>query len=503
MIYYITTHMLVSVLFAKAYGGTSGDEAYSIVQTTDGGYAVAAYTYSFGAGSYDFLVLKLNSSGGLDWARTFGGTDWDWAYSMVQTTDGGYAVAGYTGSFGAGDYDFLVLKLNSSGGLEWARTFGGTGWDGAYSMVQTTDGGFAVAGRTESFGAGGYDLLVLKLNSSGDLQWARTFGGTDWDWAYSIVQTTDGGYAVAGYTRSFGAGDYDFLVLKLNSSGGLDWARTFGGTGWDEARSIVQTSDGGYAVAGYARSFGAGGYDLMVLKLNSSGGLDWARTFGGTNYDYAYSITQTTDGGYAVAGKTKSFGAGDYDFLVLKLNSSGGLQWARTFGGTDWDEARSIVQTSDGGYAVAGYAGSFGAGSGDFLVLKLGPDGSYPGCAEDCSPTVGTPSPSASSPSLSTSSPSVGADCSPTVGTPTLTVTDACPPAVEESGVSSGKGITCSPLSGGILFNSPANIGIKIYSVDGRVAYSGELKKGENRIALGQGVYLWIAGQYRGKAAVR
>jgi len=182
---------------------------------------------------------------------------------------------------------------------------------------------------------------------------------------------------------------------------------------------------------------------LLICALVSQ--VLFAKTFGGTRYDEAYSIVQTSDGGYAVAGKTGSFGAGYGDLLILKLTSSGDLQWAKTFGGTDVDYAYSIIQTSDGGYAVGGCTESFGAGLGDLLILKLGPDGSYPGCVADCSPTVNTPSLSSSSPTPSTSSLSLGADCSPTIGTPNLTLTNACPPAVEESDVLPGNRLTCSP----------------------------------------------------------
>ncbi|MEO0179876.1 MAG: hypothetical protein ABIN54_01040 [candidate division WOR-3 bacterium] len=513
MIYaFITTNILVGQwLFAKAFGGTNWDEARSIIQTSDGGYAVAGYTYSFGAGDYDFLVLKLNPDGSPVWARTFGGTSEDGAYSMTQTSDGGYAVAGYTYSFGAGNADLLVLKLNPDGSIHWARTFGGTSWDRAYSITQTSDGGYAVAGHTYSFGAGDDDFLVLKLNPDGSIHWARTFGGTSWDRAYSITQTSDGGYAVAGYTYSFGAGGYDLLVLKLNPDGSLAWARTFGGTDYDIASSIAQTSDGGYAVAGYTQSFGTGGYDFLVLKLNPDGSLAWARTFGGTSWDHASSITQTSDGGYAVAGYTESFGAGNGDFLVLKLNPDGSLAWARTFGGTDWDMASSIAQTADGGYAVAGKARSFGAGDYDFLVLKLGSDGNYPGCVQECSPTVYDVSPTITE-------PSVGADCSPqtsspdpTITTPDPAITEVCPTVyVRERDILPGSRITCSPVPGAALFISPYEIGIKIYKADGRLAYSGELHEGENRLPLEPGVYIWttrnpqpVTRNQSGKLAIR
>jgi hypothetical protein len=490
-------------LFARTYGGTGYDEAESIIQTSDGGYAVAGYTYGFGAGNRDFLILKIDSIGNLSWVRTFGGAGSDEACSIIQATDGGYAVAGYTRSFGVGDGDFLVLKLDPSGDLSWARTFGGVDWDEARSLVQTQDGGYVIAGVTRSFGAGDRDFLILRLGPSGNLSWARTFGGADYDYANSIVQTQDSGYAVAGYTASFGGGLADVLILKLSSSGGLQWARTFGGTS-TEAWSIVQTQDGGYAVAGYTASFGGGGDDALVLRMDSSGNLSWARTFGGVGSDEAFSIIQTFDGGYAVAGLTSSSGAVHYDFLALKLDSSGGRSWGKRFGGVNLDRARSIIQTTDDGFAVAGYTYSFGEGPIDFLVLKINSEGNYPGCVEECSPIVDTLS-------LSTSSPAGLASCtpdtsspSPTVTIPNLTITDVCPPAVEEADLSRPRpGITCSPLSGGVLFLSPGEMPLRIYAVDGRLAFSGNLQKGENRVSLGTGVYIWKAGTYRGKTVVR
>jgi hypothetical protein len=182
----------------------------------------------------------------------------------------------------------------------------------------------------------GSDVLIIKLNSSGNIQWSRAIGGTNNDVANSIQQTSDGGYIVAGYTTSFGAGG-DALIIKLNSSGTIQWSRAIGGTNYDRAYSIQQTSDGGYIVAGYTNSFGAGGDDILIIKLNSSGNIQWSRAIGGTNGDYALSIQQTSDGGYIVAGWTTSFGAGNYDILIIKLDSSGNIQWSRAIGGTNYD----------------------------------------------------------------------------------------------------------------------------------------------------------------------
>jgi uncharacterized delta-60 repeat protein len=282
-------------------------------------------TYSFGAGSADVLIIKLNSSGNIQWSRAIGGTNYDEARSIQQTSDGGYIVAGRTTSFGAGYYDALIIKLDSSGNIQWSRAIGGTNEDGVYSIQQTSDGGYIVAGVTNSFGAGNFDSLIIKLNSSGNIQWSRAIGGTNYDEAYSIQQTSDGGYIVAGVTESFGAGYSDALIIKLNSSGNIQWSRAIGGTYNDVAYSIQQTSDGGYIVAGWTNSFGAGNSNSLIIKFNSSSGTQWSIAIGGTNGDVAYSIQQTSDGGYIVAGYTYSFGAGYSDALIIKLNSSGNI----------------------------------------------------------------------------------------------------------------------------------------------------------------------------------
>jgi uncharacterized delta-60 repeat protein len=507
MSFFISTGLLMGQgSWARTYGGTSYDYAWSITQTSDSGCAVAGWTYSFGAGLSDFLVFKLSSNGTLQWARTFGGAGQDEAWSITQTSDGGYVVAGETWGFGAGDCDLLVLRLASDGTLQWARTFGGTSYDCVYHATQTSDGSYVMVGETKSFGAGNSDLFVLKLASNGTLQWARTFGGIDYDGALSVTQTSDSGCVVAGWTYSFGAGNYDLLVLKLASNGTLQWARTFGGAGMDYAWSIIRTSDDCYVAAGETGSFGAGNSDILVLKLASNGTLQWAGAFGGTSDDYAYSMTQTTDGGFAIAGETYGFGVVEDDFLVLKLNPDGSLDWARTFGGTSMERAWSITQTTDGGCAVAGETYSFGAGYYDCLVLNLDSEGNYPGCAAECTPTTTIPS-------LSTSSPSVGAVCSPSssspglaVTTPSLTITDACEPLYRyEREINPGPQtrITCSLLPGAVLFVSPWAIPIKIYSSDGRLGYSGNLDKGQNRIPLEKGVYLWKAGACKGKVVVR
>jgi hypothetical protein len=371
--------ILLNGQWARSYGGSSMDIPLSVCQTNDGGYIVAGRTQSFGTGTTDFWVLKLFSNGDIEWQKTYGGSSYDSASSIQQTGDGGYIVVGSTTSFGAGYSDILVFKLSSAGDIEWQRTYGGSDSDSAGSIQQTTDGGYIVAGGTSSFGARDGDIWILKLSSEGDIEWQRTYGGSDSDGAGSIQQTTDGGYIVAGGTSSFGAGNGDIWILKLSSEGDIEWQRTYGGSDYDNAQSIQQTTDGGYIVAGGTSSFGAGNGDIWILKLSSEGDIEWQKTYRGDEYDYqdANSIQQTTDGGYVVAGSHSSFGIiKGRDFWILKLLSNGGIEWQKKYGGVFGDLARSIQQTDDGSYIVAGETSSFVAGTyEDFWIFKLSSKG--------------------------------------------------------------------------------------------------------------------------------
>jgi hypothetical protein len=238
--------------WAKTYGGASDDRANSIQPTSDGGYIVAGWTISFGAGGADVWVLKLDGSGNVTWQKTYGGAGTDWATSIQQTSDGGYIVAGVTGSFGAGSGDVWVLKLDGSGNVTWQKTYGGGSTDYAYSIQQTSDGGYIVAGLTDSFGAGSADVWVLKLDGSGNVTWQKTYGGGSTDYAYSIQQTSDGGYIVAGLTDSFGAGSYDFWVLKLDGSGEIPGCGPMGTSAATVANTAVSGSNTGAGISNTA-----------------------------------------------------------------------------------------------------------------------------------------------------------------------------------------------------------------------------------------------------------
>jgi uncharacterized delta-60 repeat protein len=415
-----TTTAPTVTTWAKTYGGTGEDINSAIHQTSDGGYIAAGSTVSFGTGDDDFWVLKLNSDGSIAWQKTYGGIGAEIVMSIQATSDSGYIVTGYTNSFGAGGYDLLVLKLTSDGSIAWQKTYGGSAFDSSSSIQQTSDGGYIVAGGTDAFGADGGDFLVLKLDSDGSIAWQKTYGGLGEDYPLSMQQTSDGGYIVGGRTNSFGAGGYDLLVLKLTSDGSIAWQKTYGGSADEFGTSIQQTSDGGYIVGGRTNSFGAGGYDLLVLKLTSDGSIAWQKTYGGSADEFGRSIQPTSDGGYILYGITNSFGAGGYDFLVVKLISDGSIAWQKTYGGSsdEFQYATSIQPTSDGGYVLSGYTNSFGAGNFDLMILKINSQGDIEGCPGGL---IGTSAAVVGTPTITVASPtSTVADSSATINDTTV-----------------------------------------------------------------------------------
>jgi hypothetical protein len=485
---YPSHNPMSATFFAKTYGGTYSEYAYSVQQTSDGGYIVAGLTDSFGAGYDDIFLIKTDASGNIQWAKTYGGTDNNRAYSVQQTSDGGYIVAGTTRSFGAGWRDIFLIKTDANGNVQWAKTYGGTYEDEASSVQQTSDVGYIVAGITWSFGAGYYDIFLIKTDENGNVQWAKTYGGTYQDYAYSVQQTSDGGYIVAGYTGSFGAGG-DIFLIKTDANGNVQWAKTYGGTSYEEAYSVQQTSDGGYIVAGWTWSFGVDSGDIFLIKTDASGNVQWAKTYGGTSYDWAFSVQQTSDGGYIVAGWTRSFGVGYYDIFLIKTDANGNLQWAKTYGGTDEDYAYSVQKTSDGGYIVAGFTESFGAGYSDVFLIKTDANGNIGSCSivQNANPTVNTVSPTVTthSPSVSSVIPTVYFE-SPTVTSPTPTVSEPCPLSISElCQITSG---LITPYKGGIKVRGSGEFEVKVYNVSGVMVKSVK-GKNEVKLELSRGVY--------------
>ena len=359
------------------------------------------------------------------WKKTVGGTGNEgdnFAASIHQTSDGGYVLAGCSNSTDGdvsgnhGNEDYLVVKFNSGGAIEWQKSYGGSLDDIAFSIKQTSDGGYIVAGLTFSNDGdvtgnhGVIDDWIVKLNSTGTVEWQKCLGGSQDDEAYSIEQTPDGGYIIAGVTYSNDgdvtgnhSSDADYWVVKLNNNGSIQWQKCLGGSSTDYAFSVDNATDGGYIVAGLAFSndgdvsgLHAGLDDYWVVKLDSDGGIQWQKCLGGSNEDRAYTVKQTSDGGYIVAGHTESTDGditsnhGHADYWIVKLTGSGAIQWQKSFGGSGFDAMSSwyagnhIEQTSDGGFIITGTTASDDGdvngnhgGSGDYWALKINSSGDF------------------------------------------------------------------------------------------------------------------------------
>jgi hypothetical protein len=365
------------ILFVKTFGGWLSEYGHSVQQTSDGGYIITGSTSSFGNGNGAVWLIKTDSQGITEWSKTFGGSLQDYGHSVQQTTDGGFIITGYTNSFGNGNWDVYLIKTNSDGNEEWNKTFGGTEDDRGHSVQQTTDGGFIITGYTNSFGNGNWDVYLIKTNSDGNEEWNKTFGGTEDDIGHSVQQTTDGGYIITGKTESFGNGYDAVWLIKTDSQGNEEWNKTFGGSGSERGNSVQQTTDGGYIITGVTESFGNGRYDVYLIKTNSQGNEEWNKTFGGSEWDVGSSVQQTTDGGYIITGSTSSFGNGNHDVYLVKTNSNGEEEWTKPFGGSENDYGESVQQTTDGGYIITGRteSESFGSGGSDIWLIKTDSEG--------------------------------------------------------------------------------------------------------------------------------
>lgn len=418
-----------AIEWQKCLGGIGMEEAFSIRQTMDGGYIVAGYSTSsdgdvlvhYGC-SYcdDYWIVKVDDTGNIVWRKTLGGSNGEHAWSVQPTIDGGYIVAGFSGSNDVdvtdnhGGEDYWIVKLDTVGDLVWQKSFGGEWTEQAFCIQQTNDDGFIIAGYTNSIDGffsgnhGLHDYYILKLDPNGNLIWQKLYGGSGYDHARSIEQTTDGGFVIAGWSESNNGdvsgnhGSRDAWIIKTDSNGLIIWQKCFGGSSFDWANSVQQTSDGGYIVAGVSDSQNGdvsgnhGIYDYWILKLDMNGNLTWQKSLGGEGDDQAYSTQQTYDGGYIIAGWADSK-SGDVsgnhdttsdaysDVWLVKLDESGNLQWQKCYGGSLYEGAFSIQQTSDSGYILAGETySSDGDVSGyhsdsssflpDYWIVKLLPD---------------------------------------------------------------------------------------------------------------------------------
>ena len=407
----------------KTFGGSLNDSGKAVIATTDGGYIVLGHTQSADGDiigktntSFDYLLLKFNANSELQWQRTYGGTGNDRGEAIIETTDGGFAVLGFSESedldvtANAGASDFWLLKLNASGEVLWQNTYGFQGADTGMALVQTNDGGFLITGSLDvssSLGEGnagktrsakrhaGGNYWAIKTDPSGQREWSRFYGGSFTDTPTDIIQSEDNGYIVVGSSDSNdlditgNKGSYDFWVLKLSSTGELLWQRSYGGSQIDQAHSISIANDGNYLIAGDTRSNDQdvannnGAADVFLVKIRPNGNLIWQKTFGGSGFDAARSIIKDRTGGFLIAGSSRSLDGdlsknnGQNDAWILKINADGDLEWQDAIGGANIDLAFSAAQLNNNTVVIVGETSSAdidiqqNKGFTDVLLLKL------------------------------------------------------------------------------------------------------------------------------------
>jgi len=366
---YILISQGPDTIWTKTFGGSEIDDSWSVKEDGNGNFIIAGWTMSYGAGIFDGYIIKADSMGNMLWQKTYGGALNDVFFDVETTSDGGYIFAGYTRSYGAGGADFYIVKTDIDGNEIWSRTYGGSGNEYAYSVKQTQDGGYIIAGYSDSF-APYYDVYIIKTDSNGDTVWTRTTGGGLDDYIRDVIPVSDG-YVACGYTQSFGSGNNDLYIVKVSLNGDSLWAKFYGGADYDAGFSIVENQNNELVIAGYTRSYGAGFEDVYLVKTNAQGNMIWQKTYGGADNERGWELKNPSGGGYVIAGNTLSYGAGGDDVYIIRTDEDGNELWYRTYGGADNDHGYTIDITHDAGYVVAGGTWSFGAGNTDVYLLRL------------------------------------------------------------------------------------------------------------------------------------
>ncbi len=354
----------LSAGWTRTYGRSYEDWGRAVQQTFDNGYIIIGRTSAHGAGYYDIYMIRTNTYGDTLWTKTYGGINDDVGYSVQQTYDSGYIITGWTESYGAGCSDVYLIKTDKNGDILWTRTYGGTDYDKGSSIQITADSGYIISGWTKSYGNSNENAYLIKTDKNGDTLWTRVYGGSDNDWFMSIESAGNNDYIAVGATESFGSGDFDVFLIRLNNRGDTLWARTYGGRGRDWGMSVNRTQDDGFIITGGTNTYGSGDYNIYLIKVNSYGDTLWTRTYGEGDICVGYSVQQTNDDGYIITGWSS------WDVCLIKTDKYGEMIWSKIYGGSGEDFGSSVRQTRDGGYIFVGKTYSFGVGSHDVYLVK-------------------------------------------------------------------------------------------------------------------------------------
>lgn len=367
--------------FEKVYSWPKTDVARDAHPTSDGGFVIAGYTTSRGKGYSDFLVIKTDSKGDTSWTNTYGGLWADEAYSIAEIPGEGYIVTGSTQSMGAGHEDVYLIRIDNSGKLLWQKAFGGAGSEIGREVIITQDKNYVIAAHSSSTEGKYFDGYLLKVNPSGGIVWEHKIGGAAFDVVNSVKELADGSLIFGGETSSTGAGDTDFYLIKTDAAGGVIWEKTFGGPGLDECKYVQLTSDGGFILVGDTESYGEGESDIFLVKTDGAGKMLWSKTYGGDRKDVSKMVHPTKDGGYIIAGISRSFGLATPDMWVIKTNSDGVIIWDRFFGAEGHEHCYVTRPLDDGSFLVSGLSNR-GTNIEEIYLAKINSEGKITGIEE-------------------------------------------------------------------------------------------------------------------------
>jgi hypothetical protein len=356
--------------FNKTYGGLDEDWGESVVECSGGGYAVVGGTSSFGNGEYDVWLIRTDASGNHLWNETYGSDLIDSGRAVVECSGGGFAIAGSTGFVGGpGLGNVWLIRTDANGNHLWDVAFGGPDWDGAYSVVECSGGGFAIAGSTISYAVSANDMWLIRTDANGNHLWNETYDHLSTEACYSVVECSGGGFALVGDT--YGPSGWEAWLVRTDANGNVLWDETYGGADDDYGRWVVECSGGGFAIVGDTESWGAGRDDVWLIRTDANGNQLWDQTYGGSDWDIGFSLVECSGGGFAIAGGTHSFGAGDEDLWLLRTDHNGNELWNYPMGGALRDYGASVIEDSGGGFVVAGMTRSFGEGEQDVWLVRV------------------------------------------------------------------------------------------------------------------------------------
>lgn len=371
-------------LWTATFGGAMVDSAYTLCQCADGGFMVVGHTNSAGAGGFDIYLVKTDAEGNFEWDKTYGDVDNDYGYYIIPSSHGGFIISGSIDRIGA--WDAYLVKIDTDGNVEWENTYGGVEFEYAMGLVQADDGGYVFTGTTWSSSETS-QIWLVKVDSAGNEEWSKEFGGTDYDYGVDLVETADGGFIISGYGYAGTEDGYEGYLVKTDSDGNEVWSELYGGPGTQHFHMVRELASGDYVVTGYSQGSGPTADDLWFVKVDATGGLLWDKIYGGDGTDEGNSIC-VTETGFYVIGRTGSFGEGNADLWILETDEAGDTLSTMTLGGALSDGGIGAGIVEDSNIIIAGWTASFGQGSiSDFWLLKLGYE-EEPGVAESVTPSV-------------------------------------------------------------------------------------------------------------------